>query len=196
MPRLWVLRHGQTAWSATKRLQGRRDIGLDEVGLQQAVNWQLPEETKSNEWFTSPLQRCRQTVKCLRIENATIEPRLIEMDWGEWEGHTRSELRKTVPDRLVREEAKGLDLQPPSGESPRTVQARLRPWLDERSKAPADTGAVTHRGVIRALYALATGWDMCGMPPDNLNWNAIHCFNLSAAGNVSVSQLNVPLAMQ
>src|SRR3546814_19659201 len=65
-------------------------------------------------------------------------------------------------------EALGLDLRPPGGESPRQVQDRLKPWLAERSSCGRDTIAVTHKGVIRALYALACGWDMTGPPPDKL----------------------------
>ena len=58
---------------------------------------------------------------------------------------------------MIENEARGLDFRPPGGESPRDVQARLRPFL-ESLRDP--TIAVTHKGVLRALYALATGWTM------------------------------------
>ena len=43
------------------------------------------------------------------------------------------------------------------------------------------TLAVTHRGVIRAILAEATGWDMRGKPPARLDWDAVHLFMLDAA---------------
>jgi probable phosphoglycerate mutase len=53
------------------------------------------------------------------------------------------------------------------------------------------TLAVTHRGVIRALLAEATGWDMRGKPPAKLDWEAAHLFVLDAHGKPSVERLNV-----
>src|SRR3546814_19841125 len=61
-------------------------------------------------------------------------------------------------------EARGLDFRPPGGESPRDVQDRLRPLLAELADAGEDVVAVSHKGVLRALYALASGWDMRGKP--------------------------------
>jgi len=52
--------------------------------------------------------------------------------------------------------------------------------------------AVSHKAAIRALLALATGWDMTGPPPHKLNWRCLHMFAARADG-VSVERLNVPL---
>src|SRR3546814_9115545 len=90
-------------------------------------------------------------------------------------------------------EALGLDLRPPGGESPRQVQDRLKPWLAERSSCGRDTIAVTHKGVIRALYALACGWDMTGPPPDKLRDLNCHLFRLEPAGVLRIDRLNIPL---
>ena len=127
------------------------------------------------------------------LTQTSVEPRLIEMDWGQWEGRTRSELRQSAGTLLAHEEAKGLDLQPPGGESPRAVQARLSAWLAERGNASVDSGAVTHQGVIRAVYALASDWQMLEPPPTELEWNAIHCFRWTTSGRIEVHQLNIPL---
>ena len=55
------------------------------------------------------------------------------------------------------------------------------------------TAAVTHKGVIRAVLALATGWDMRDKPPHRLDWSAAHLFRLDASGEPKIARLNVAL---
>src|SRR3546814_16815565 len=71
-------------------------------------------------------------------------------------------------DLMAANEARGLDFRPPGGESPRDVQDRLRPLLAELADAGEDVVAVSHKGVLRALYALASGWDLRGKPATKL----------------------------
>ena len=52
---------------------------------------------------------------------------------------------------------------------------------------------MTHKGVIRALYALASGWDMRGAPPEKLRQPCAHRFLLSPGGDPRVERLNIPL---
>lgn len=140
---------------------------------------------------SSPLSRCVQTAALLGAPDAAHEPRIIEMDWGEWEGRTLAELREELGDALAQNEARGLDFRPPGGESPRAVIERITPWLREIAAAGVPTLAVTHRGVIRAVLAEASGWDMRGKPPAKLDWRAVHFFMLDAQGRPSVERLNV-----
>lgn len=193
MTRLWLLRHAPTIWSAEKRLQGRNDIGLSEGGRAGIREWRLPNATIGCSWYVSPLRRCRETASLLGLRNTQIEPRLIEMDWGRWEGQTARELKTAAPGELAEREANGLDMRPPDGESPRDVQNRVQPWLEERAKAGKEVAAVTHKGVIRAIYALARGWDMARPPPEKLDWGSIHAFVLPAAGGPKIDLLNIRL---
>jgi len=188
---LALLRHGPTAWSREHRLQGRADPGLDEVGRTAVAGWRLPPEFATRRWLTSPLARAVETAALLRLA-AIPEPRLIEMDWGAWEGQQPEELRARESGFAV-EEARGLDLEPPGGESPRAVQRRLLPLLSELGAQGAPVGGVTHKGVIRAVLALATGWDMRGKAPARLRWDALHLFELDVAGRPRVLRLNLSL---
>ena len=90
-------------------------------------------------------------------------------------------------------EDRGLDFTPPRGESPRDVQTRLAPWLREVGRAKTPTVAVTHKGVIRAVFALALGWDMIGRPPVRLEWVCAHLFVLDGGGEVRAERFNEPL---
>jgi probable phosphoglycerate mutase len=186
MTRLALLRHADTAWSREGRIQGRADVPLLE-----GVSVSIPEACRGMRVVTSPLARCVQTAALLGAPDARREPRIIEMDWGRWEGESLAALRERRGDEMRENEARGLDFTPPEGESPRRVMGRLRSWLSELAREGVATLAVTHRGVIRAILAEATGWDMRGKAPAKLDWSAVHLFTLDGRGRPGVERLNL-----
>jgi len=195
---LALLRHGPTAWNRSRRIQGRSDEPLDEGGRVQVAGWRLPEEWIARAWVTSPLRRCRETAALLAASHRrgaaiAIEPRLIEMSHGDWEGERLADLRERLGAEMAALEDRGLDYRAPGGESPREVQQRLVPWLVQIAAAKSDMLAVTHRGVIRALYALASGWDMTGKPPTKLGEDCLHLFAITSDGRPRVDRLNLSL---
>lgn len=188
---LAVLRHAATAWNADRRLQGMTDTSLSQLGEAQARSWRLPAPVDCWRRLSSPLERARRTAELLRpTAPVTTCSALREMSFGIWEGRTIAELRTTVGTAFLAEERKGLDFQPPHGESPRAVTVRLRAWL---ATLEAPTVAVSHKAVIRALLSLATGWDMSDRQPCRLDWSCLHLFDVAADGSLRVRQLNVPL---
>ena len=194
MRRLAVLRHGPTDWSTAGRIQGRADRPLSDDGRQQVSGWSMPDAWQDWDWVSSPLARAQETADILHGVAVTSDRRLAEADWGDWEGQRLASIRAELGDRLTAMERAGLDFRPPGGESARDVQVRLRPFLAERAAANRDTVAVCHKGVVRALYALATGWQMQGPPPTKLRDPCWHAFRLAADGSPHVDRLNVPLA--
>lgn len=195
MTTLALLRHGETPWSRDKRVQGRTDIGLTEAGAAALATRVLPAACQGMRVATSPLARCTQTAARLRLPAPRVEPRLIEMAWGHWEGRRLADLRTELGSAMAENEARGWDFMAPGGESPRSVWRRVRPWLAELAARREPTLAITHRGVIRVIFAQATGWDMLGKPPARLDWSAVHLFVLSGDGTPAVQQLNLPLAV-
>ena len=195
---LALLRHGPTAWNRSRKIQGLTDEPLDEAGRAHLGAWRLPERWVAPPWVTSPLRRCRETAAILarshRHEGAiAVEPRLIEMSHGEWEGERLVDLRARLGQGMTALEDRGLDYRAPGGESPREVQLRLRPWLQEVAAAGSDRLAITHRGIMRALYAMAVGWDMTGKPPVKLRDDCLQLFVLASDGQPRVEHLNVSL---
>jgi broad specificity phosphatase PhoE len=186
---LALIRHMPTAWNESGRLQGRADPTPDSAAL---PDWRVPPDLAGFRWLSSPLARAVATARRLGVDPA-IEPRLVEMAWGEWEGHSLVELRARLGDAMAALEDEGLDFRPPGGESPRDVQSRIAPLLAEIARAGRPTAAITHKGVIRAVLALATGWNMLGKPPHLLSWSAAHLFRLDPRGNPSVERLNIAL---
>jgi len=196
--RLLLIRHGATAWNEAGRLQGRSDPPLSPAGRAAVEAWVLPPEAQRARWLSSPLVRARQTAEILaaRFPQAapvTEEARLIETDWGTWEGKTLAALRAELGEAMADNEARGLDFRPAGGESPREVQQRLRPLLADLAAAGGTTVAVSHKGVIRAVYALASGWDMRAKPPVKLRNGCLHAFALGDGGQPRVEALNVTL---
>ncbi|WP_082114055.1 histidine phosphatase family protein [Kiloniella litopenaei] len=193
MAELLIFRHGPTIWNAEKRIQGRSDISLSEQGIETVQKWQLPDEWMAVPWYVSPLQRAQETAKLLGQEKLETDPLLIEMSWGKWEGQRLPELRKKLGPEMEKMEALGLDLCPPGGESPRDVQNRLKPFLYKVAGSNQSAVAVAHKGVLRALYAEATNWDMLGKPKEKIRDNCAHLFQISSTGIISVKAMNISL---
>jgi len=189
-----LIRHGPTAWNEQRRTQGHRDIPLSEAGRAEVSRWQIPEILEDARVVTSPLSRASETALLLFGRTAEVEPRLIEMDWSEWEGRTLAGLREELGAAFTDNEARGLDFRPAGGESPRDVRRRVLPWLAEVARAGEPVAAVTHRGVIRAVASLALDWDMTGKAPTKFARDAAHVFTLGTDGHPSVKELNLSLS--
>jgi probable phosphoglycerate mutase len=93
MPIIACLRHGATDWNAEGRMQGRRDIPLSAAGRADVARYALPADLAHDvDWFASPLVRAVETAEIVSGRTPRIEPALIEMDWGAWEGSRLDDL--------------------------------------------------------------------------------------------------------
>jgi len=187
--RLLVIRHAATDWNEAGLIQGQTDRPLSEAGRAWASRARVPTGWEGVRCLSSPLIRAMETARLLGL-TPEPEPRLIEMAWGEWEGGRLGELRARLGSAMADNENRGVDFRPPGGESPRDVQERIKPLLAGRA---APVIFVTHKGVLRALYALATGWDMKAKAPDGLAAGCAHGFRISREGALAVDRLNIPL---
>jgi probable phosphoglycerate mutase len=192
-----LLRHASTEWNEDGRIQGRRDVPLSARGRADASGWRLPPDREGSAeviaWVSSPLRRAVETALLLYPQAPVLESALVEMDWGEWEGLSLAELEARHGAEFRRNEARGLDFRPPGGESPRDVRDRVQEWLKRVAARAAPTVAVTHKGVLRAVVAAATGWDMTSKPPVRLRDDALHRFAVARDGSVSIVACNVSL---
>jgi broad specificity phosphatase PhoE len=151
---LYVLRHGETAWSRARKHTGRSDIPLTDVGREQARSAAaaLAAVGAGPTWalaLASPLSRAADTAKLAGI---TAEPddRLVEWDYGDYEGITTAAIRAGRP---------GWDLWIdgcPNGEKLAEVAARVDLLLTERVRPALRTGNVllaAHSHLLRVLTA-------------------------------------------
>ncbi len=191
---LVAIRHAPTLWNAERRLQGRTDVPLSPEGEAAARAWRLDPAWRGYRVIASPLARAATTARLLFPgRKIATDVRLIEMNFGGWEGKTLAELRGTPGSDAESRERMGLDFQPPNGESPRQVQARIAPLLAKIAVRGEPTIVITHKAVLRALLSLATGWTMLDKAPAKLKPNTAHVFALSADGALSVERMNVAL---
>lgn len=184
--RLFLVRHGETPSNRELRFVGTGDEPLTEQGRRQArllaeCLTRLPLAAV----LTSPLQRTAATAEAIARRaglSLTLEPRLREQDYGEWEGLTGAELRERLGHTGIRGWLSDPDRMPPGGESLTAVAARVQEVLHElreesrrdgRGKTREDTDPtageeprqvvlVSHVGPIKAVLCSALGLPLSG----------------------------------
>ena len=159
LPTIVFLRHGETDWNVEGRLQGQRDIPLNDNGRGQAkrngkaVLAAIP-DIAGYDFVASPLERSRETMEIARLAMGLdpsayhLDDRLREITFGEWEGFTTEELRQQDPAQVAARERDKWGFLPPGGESYRLLSERVETWF-AGIKRP--TMAVSHGGVGRVL---------------------------------------------
>ncbi len=193
MTSLVFLRHGLTEWNVERRMQGRHDIPLNDDGRAMVAAWRLPPELAEMSIVASPLIRCRETAEILKANNpglgsVTYDDRLVEKHWGVWEGRNLHEMEAELGD-----DAHRGDYRPDGGESRQDMLPRVSDALADLAANAAPRIVVTHRGVIRAVYALATGWDLTGESADEMSRRKAQIFDASPDGSATIDRLNIAL---
>jgi probable phosphoglycerate mutase len=154
--RLFLLRHGNTDWSDSRKHTGRTDIPLSADGEQHALllGARLKGETFARV-FVSPLLRVRRTCQLAGFaDRAEVSPDLTEWDYGNYEGLLTAAVHTTRPDwYLYRDGA-------PNGESPDQVAARADRFVDLVRPIDGDVAAFSSAQIIRMI---AARW--LGLPP-------------------------------
>jgi broad specificity phosphatase PhoE len=177
-PELYFIRHGETNWNAEGRYQGSRDIPLNMRGRGQAdLNGVLLQQLIGRarrtpvdfDWFVSPLGRTRETMDRVRahlaepLPDVTIDPRLIEISFGIYEGHLHADLAAGQMAIAGERDASFWHFRPPEGESYDDVARRI---LDFGASLTGPSIIVSHGGILRVLRHLIEGF-----PHDRtVNW--------------------------
>lgn len=149
MLRLVLVRHGETEWSRDRRHTGRSDIPLTEDGVAEAraVGPEL-ERFEFARVLSSPLSRALETCRLAGLgDRAELRDELLEWDYGEYEGLTTAEIRKTRPDWVLWRDGC------PGGESPEDVGARADRLLAELAPTDGDVAIFGHGHMLRVLTA-------------------------------------------
>ncbi len=149
LPRVYLARHGETAWTLTGQHTGRTDIPLTPRGEADARH--LGDRLKSHTFalvLTSPLQRSKRTCELAGFgDRCEVDPDLREWDYGEFEGLTTAEIRQRRPDwNLFRDGCPGGETADQVGGRADRVLARLR-------AAAGDAVVFSHGHFLRVLTA-------------------------------------------
>ena len=152
---LILVRHGETAWNREGRVQGSSDIDLSDVGAHHARRLALSlKDHPIRAIYASPLVRARKTAEIInRYHDAPLhlEPGLMEMDQGDFEGLTYTELMARERDFLRSWIADPAFVRMPNGESLAELQARAWPVIDGILQRSADALVVSHSLTIASI---------------------------------------------
>lgn len=166
-----LIRHGETAWNAVRRLQGHIDIPLNEEGERQAValGRALAAE-KVDAVVSSDLQRAMQTAQAVAAHHAGItlqtDAQLRERAYGVFEGMLYQDIQDEYPADFQLWQARDIDAMMPHGErlaeSFRQFYERIIAALNDVAvRHPGQTVAVVaHGGVLECAYREARGMQL------------------------------------
>ena len=150
MPEIYLIRHGETEWSASGKHTGVSDIPLTEHGRQQSKLLR-PELSTTNFQLvlTSPLRRARETCELAGLaERAEIDPDLMEWNYGDYEGLTSEQIHAHRPAWTIFNDGGG-----PGGETPDQVGARVDRVIARVRALQGNAALFAHGHVLRVLAA-------------------------------------------
>ena len=167
----YLVRHGETEWNRTGRIQGHTDVPLNDTGRREigllATRLAAFSFTAA---YSSDLSRTRESAEIIvgsRECSVVTDPDLREFYYGEWESLTLEEIEARFPTTYAaRMGAGGNSFVAPGGESAAQVLDRVRRFVaraEERHAAEGDILVVAHGGSIRALLV-----SLLDLPDDSL----------------------------
>jgi broad specificity phosphatase PhoE len=165
--RLIIVRHAQTVWNASGRIQGQADPPLSEGGRTQcqAVADRLA-AVSIQAIFSSDLVRARETAAAIALRHpgleARLDPDLREINLGQWEGADRKSLKRNWPDLYAIWSVRPSWDLVPGGEGAAPFKARSIGAVGRAAAAVAadqTVAVVTHIGVVRTLLSTMVGAD-------------------------------------
>jgi broad specificity phosphatase PhoE len=160
---LYYVRHGLTNWNMDGRLQGQHDVELNERGRVQACGCadilrdlfaRDGHAAADLDYASSPLIRACETMDLIRATlglpagGYSIDARLGEISFGEWEGLTYEDVMARDSDVVAKREGDKWRFLPPGGESYEQLAVRVGAWYATLQR---DTVATAHGGTARAL---------------------------------------------
>ena len=199
MLNIYLLRHGQTAYNADgNRYCGRTDIELTDMGLKQAeaVAAQL-KNLKFEGVYSSPLIRAKRTAE-IASNGAQVftDERLIEINFGEWEGKTREEFVAENPVLWERWDSDPQEAHAGgTGESGQQIVDRVSDFYDEllAKHSSGNILVVGHNGINRLYLAHKLGMPLKNYRKIAQENSSITRFELDNSGQLTLNLLNSKL---
>ncbi|HET9113732.1 MAG TPA: histidine phosphatase family protein [Burkholderiales bacterium] len=149
LPKLYLVRHGETAWTLSGQHTGRTDMALTGQGEREARSVRpLLENVDFGLVLSSPLQRARRTAELAGFGAvAQLDPDLSEWDYGSCEGRSTADIRTEHPGWHLFEDGC------PGGETLNQVRRRAERVIGRARALEADTLIFAHRDILRILIA-------------------------------------------
>ena len=149
LPKIYLVRHGETAWTISGQHTGHTDIPLTNQGEKaaQALNSKL-RNFNILKVFSSPLQRARQTAELSGLgEGVEFDSNLMEWDYGDFEGRTTLDIRAERPNWRLFEDGC------PNGETLEKVAERADRVISRIRLLNSNVLIFAHREILRIMIA-------------------------------------------
>lgn len=163
--RIILVRHGATALTAEDRFAGSTEVELSADGRRQVgMLAERLRELHIDAVYASPMQRTRETAQILAAPHGLtpiIQEALREIDYGRWEGLTRSEVAQRYPDEYQMWAEDPFTIAPEGGESGVNVLSRALPMVRRivETHRHGTVVVVSHKGTNRLLVSSLLGFD-------------------------------------
>lgn len=153
--RLFLMRHGETAFNQKKAFYGSKDISINENGIKQAkVQKQIMKNYSIDKVITSELKRTKETALIIFTEQ--VHQQLKEMnekDFGLWEGLNANEIQERFPQTWEKWLEKPFDVVPEQAESFQQFNKRVEKGLEKiLNEKVNNIACIFHLGVLRLIY--------------------------------------------
>lgn len=165
---LYLVRHGETDWNKEGRYYGHSNVPLSEKGLLQAKELgAFMKQISFDKVISSPLCRAVDTARELTEHPLCTDSRLMEQNFGLFEGKTYKELLEEFPKELQDWNENHESYCLPEGESFLQVRERVDSFLDDLKKEKGKILIVAHKGTFGHMVA-----SMMGLPASGY-WNFV-----------------------
>lgn len=162
---IFLVRHGQTEFNASGRIQGAKDSALTPLGVEQGrrlgrlLGQLAPPDARI---IASPLGRTQHTARLIRETSGLAcgiasDARLAEISLGEWDGLLKDDIRAMTPEFDAGPRRWDWFFSAPGGDTYEALTDRLGGWLEEARALPGVTIAVSHGVAGRILRGLFLG---------------------------------------
>lgn len=196
MLKVILLRHGETAYNADgNRYCGRTDIGLTEKGLAQAEKvYKTLKNVSIDAVYASPLERARKTAEIASGNHPVItDERIIEADFGLWEGKTKEEFNAEDP-QLWRQWMKDPQNTRAggTGETGGEIIKRVNDFFEEMNDRHNSQTiiVVAHNGINRLYMASKLGMPLSYYRRIEQENSSITLFELDDENVLTLKKLN------
>ncbi|MCX6645432.1 MAG: histidine phosphatase family protein [bacterium] len=164
-PVLYLARHGETDYNLKRIFQGASDIPLNETGRKQALALrELLTNIPLTRAYVSPLGRARETASTILIGREIpqkVESRLIEINFGDWEGTPEDEVKERWMEEYMDYRCNMANFHPSNGEAAIDAQRRAGEWweevLAEFSTSDEHILVVAHQSLNAVLACYVSG---------------------------------------
>lgn len=179
--RLWLVRHPRPA-VPTGLCYGRTDVPIDDTHLAELLDALPARLPRQAEVYSSPLSRCLRLARGLQaagFQAPTVDDRLREMHFGDWEGRPWSEVPRAQIDAW-RDDLVGY--VPPGGESVAALAGRGAAFVADLPSGDHDTVVVTHAGVIQTLLRVLRQLPLAQLTTARIEFGQVVVLHRESAG--------------